>query len=156
MPVKPAIIPCLRYEDAPAAIDFLCRASGFERHAVDANAADPTRIDHAQLVREGQMIMLSSVADSDHTPAAPMTTAAKAGGNTQAPYLVLDDVDGHAARAQAEGADIFMQPADQDYGGRNYSARDLEGNVSIAKRWQLIPTTSATPTCSNEVARCWR
>ncbi len=66
MPVKPAIIPCLRYEDAPAAINFLCRAFGFERHAVYPNAADPTRIDHAQLVREGQMIMLSSVADSDH------------------------------------------------------------------------------------------
>lgn len=129
MPVRPAIIPCLRYEDAPAAIDFLCRAFGFEQHSVYPNAVDPTRIDHAQLVREGQMIMLSSVADSDHARDAPMTTVAKAGGNTQASYVVLDDVDGHAARAQAEGAEIFMQPADQDYGGRSYSARDPEGNV---------------------------
>jgi uncharacterized glyoxalase superfamily protein PhnB len=129
MPVKPAIIPCLRYEDAPAAIDFLCRAFGFEKHAVYPNAADPTRIDHAQLVRDGQMIMLSSVRDSDYARNAPMTTARKAGGNTQAPYVVLDDVDGHAARARAEGADIILEPADQDYGGRNYSARDPEGNV---------------------------
>lgn len=129
MPVRPAIIPCLQYVDALAAIDFLCRAFGFERHAVYPNAADPKRIDHAQLVREGQMIMVSSVADSDYARAAPMTTVAKAGGNTQAPYIVLDDVDGHAARARAEGADIFMEPADQDYGGRSYSARDPEGNV---------------------------
>ncbi len=129
MPVRPAIIPCLRHEDAPAAIDFLCRAFGFERHAVHSNAVDPMRIDHAQLVREGQMIMLSSIADSDHSRGAPMTTVAKAGGNTQAPYVVLNDVDGHATRARAEGAEIFMQPADQDYGGRSYAARDPEGNV---------------------------
>jgi uncharacterized glyoxalase superfamily protein PhnB len=129
MPVKPAIIPCLRYVDAPAAIDFLCRAFGFERYAVYPNDADPSRIEHAQLVREGQMIMLSSVADSDFSRDAPLTTAAKAGGNTQTIYVVLDDVDGHAARAQAEGADIFMQPADQDYGGRGYASRDPEGNV---------------------------
>jgi uncharacterized glyoxalase superfamily protein PhnB len=129
MPVKPAIIPCLRYEDAPAAIDFLCRAFGFEKHAVYPNAADPTRIDHAQLVRDGQMIMVSSVTDTEYARNAPMTTVAKARGNTQTIYVVLEDVDGHAARARAEGANIFMQPADQDYGGRNYSARDPEGNV---------------------------
>lgn len=129
MPIKPAIIPCLHYENAPAAIDFLCRAFGFERHAIYPSGDDPTRIDHAQLVREGQMIMLSSVADSDYVRAAPMTTVAKAGGNTQAPYVIVEDVDGHAKRARAVGADIFMQPADQDYGGRSYSARDPEGNV---------------------------
>ena len=28
------IIPCLRYRDAPAAIDWLCQAFGFEKHAV--------------------------------------------------------------------------------------------------------------------------
>jgi len=27
-------IPCLRYRDAPAAIDWLCRVLGFERHLV--------------------------------------------------------------------------------------------------------------------------
>jgi uncharacterized glyoxalase superfamily protein PhnB len=26
------LIPCLRYRDAPAAIDWLCRHFGFERH----------------------------------------------------------------------------------------------------------------------------
>ena len=28
------VIPALQYRDAPAAIDFLCRAFGFERNAV--------------------------------------------------------------------------------------------------------------------------
>ena len=129
MPIRPAIIPCLRYENASAAVDFLCRAFGFERHAVHASAADPARIHHAELVREGQMIMVSSTADTAYARAAPMTTVAKAGGNTQAPYVIVEDVDRHAARARAEGADIFMPPADQDYGGRHYAARDPEGNV---------------------------
>ena len=129
MPVKPAIIPTLRYRDAPAAIDFLCNAFGFERHAVYADPADASIIHHAQLVRDGSMIMLSSVRDSDYAARAPMVTVAEAGGNTQAPYIVLDDVDGHAARARAAGADIFMAPEDQDYGGRVYSCRDPEGHV---------------------------
>ena len=28
--MRPDIIPCLRYENAPRAIDFLCEAFGFE------------------------------------------------------------------------------------------------------------------------------
>ena len=131
MPVKPAIIPCLRYEDAPAAIDFLCRAFGFERHAVYADDKDPAVVQHAQLVDRGNMIMLSSVArsDTEWVEKSGMKTVAQAGGNTQAPYIVLDDVDAHAARACAAGAEIIAEPADQHYGGRVYSARDPEGHV---------------------------
>ena len=126
MPVKPAIIPSLRYRDAPAAIDFPCDAFGFTRHAVHADPADPSVIHHAQLVLDGNMIMLGSVRDSDYGSGAPMVTVAEAGGNTHALYVVLDDV---AARARAAGADIFMEPADQDYGGRSYACRDPEGHA---------------------------
>jgi uncharacterized glyoxalase superfamily protein PhnB len=129
MPVKPAIIPCLRYRDAQGAITFLCDAFGFERHAVFADDKDPSVVHHAQLVRNGCMIMLSSIQDSDYAAKAGMKTVAEAGGNTQAPYLVIDDVDAHADRARAAGAEIFFEPADQDYGGRVYSARDPEGNA---------------------------
>jgi len=131
MTVKPAIIPCLRYEDAPAAIDFLCRAFGFERHAVYADDKDPSIVQHAQLADRGNMIMLSSVgrSDSEFVEKSGMKTVAQAGGNTQSSYIVLDDVDGHAERARAAGAEIVAEPADQDYGGRVYSARDPEGYV---------------------------
>lgn len=127
MAVKPAIIPSLRYADAPAAIDFLCDAFGFTRHAVYADPEDASFIHHAQLVRDGNMIMLSSERDSPYAEAAKMLTPKQAGGNTQATYVVLDDVDGHADRARAAGAEIIMPPEDQDYGGRVYSARDPEG-----------------------------
>lgn len=126
---RPRIIPNLRYDDAPAAIDFLCAAFGFERHAVFANAVDPTLIDHAQLRFGEQLLMLASAVPSDWATAAPLRTAREAGGNTQTLYLVVDDVDGHADRARAAGADIFMAPKDQDYGGRGYGARDPEGNA---------------------------
>ena len=126
MTVRPSIIPCLRYEDAPAAIDFLCNAFGFKRHAV---FADGDIVHHAQLVREGCMVMLASMMPSPFSDAAPMVSVRKAGGNTQAPYITLDDVDAHAAQAKAAGADIFLEPKDQDFGGRTYSCRDPEGNV---------------------------
>ncbi len=129
MTVKPAIIPCLRYADAPAAIDFLCTAFGFERHAVYAGDKDPTVIHHAQLTDRGNMIMLASLGDSGWAEKAGLKTVAQAGGNTQTNYIVVDDVDGHAARALAAGAKIVSEPEDQDYGGRVYSARDPEGYV---------------------------
>jgi uncharacterized glyoxalase superfamily protein PhnB len=45
-------------------------------------------------------------------------------------YVVIDgDVDDHCARARAAGAEIVREPEDQDYGGRDYTARDPEGNV---------------------------
>ena len=129
MPVRPAIIPNLLYEDAPAAIDFLCKAFGFEKRAVFADDRDSRIIQHAQLVLDGNMIMLSTYGKSDYTALAGLKTVRLAGGNTQIPYIVIDDVDAHAARARAAGADIFMEPTVQDYGGSNYSARDPEGNV---------------------------
>ncbi|MET0654682.1 MAG: glyoxalase, partial [Pseudoxanthomonas sp.] len=51
------IIPCLRYQDAPAAIEWLCRAFGFQKHAVYADGAV---VHHAQLVFGNGMIMLGS------------------------------------------------------------------------------------------------
>lgn len=125
----PAIIPCLRYENAPEAIDFLCEAFGFERHAVFADPDDTQIIHHAQLVREGQMIMLSTAQKSESSQAAPMVSVTEASGNTQLAYVVVADVDAHAAQARAAGAVIYMEPRDQEYGGRGYGARDLEGNA---------------------------
>ena len=55
-----------------------------------------------------------------------MIQPTEAGAVTQAPYVIVDDVDAHCARARATGAEIVMEPADQDYGGRLYSCRDIE------------------------------
>ena len=57
------IVPARRYRDAPAAIEWLCRAFGFEKHLV-VPGPDGT-IAHAQLTRGNGMVMLGSVVDSE-------------------------------------------------------------------------------------------
>jgi uncharacterized glyoxalase superfamily protein PhnB len=52
-----------------------------------------------------------------------------AGGVTMSTYAIVDDVDAHYARAKAAGAVITREPVTQDYGGRDYTAKDPEGNV---------------------------
>ena len=52
-----------RYKDAPAAIEWLCKVFGFERHAV-YEGPDGT-IGHAELTLGGGMIMLGSGKDDE-------------------------------------------------------------------------------------------
>ena len=59
---KSTVIPGLRYRDAPAAIDWLVRVFGFEKHLVVPG--NNGSIEHAQLSLGGGMIMLGSVADT--------------------------------------------------------------------------------------------
>ncbi len=75
------------------------------------------------------MIMLSSQTASDYADEAGMISVEQAGGNTQAPYIVIDDVDAHAETARDAGAAVFREPRDEDYSGRVYSARDPEGYI---------------------------
>jgi uncharacterized glyoxalase superfamily protein PhnB len=42
---------------------------------------------------------------------------------------VVPDPDAHHARARAAGAEIVRALSELDYGSREYSARDLEGNL---------------------------
>ena len=120
------IIPCLRYRDAPAAIDWLCRAFGFERHAV---YADGDTVHHAQLVFGNGMVMLGS-ADTASEWGRRIAQPGDIGGlETQSPCVVVADVDAHYARAVAAGAELVQDIADQDYGGRGYSCRDPEGHL---------------------------
>jgi uncharacterized glyoxalase superfamily protein PhnB len=44
-------------------------------------------------------------------------------------YLVVDDPDPRFERAKSAGAEIVMEPADQDYGSRDFVVRDPEGNL---------------------------
>lgn len=120
------IIPGLRYRDAVAAIDWLCAAFGFERHQVVPG--EDGAIAHAQLVLGNGMVMLGSARDDElgqlqqplGAPDAPVSRSI---------YIIVSDVDAHHAAAAAAGAQIVMPPEDQDYGGRLYSCRDLEGNL---------------------------
>lgn len=123
------IIPCLRYEDAPRAIEFLCTAFGFVRQAVFADPDDPTIIHHAQLVWQDRMVMVSSALFTPHAAVAGSKTPTQAGGVTMDLYLVVADVDAHADQARAAGATIIAEPEDKPHGGRGYAVGDPEGHV---------------------------
>jgi len=124
------IIPGLRYRNAPAAIEWLCKAFAFEKHLV-IPGPDNT-IAHAQLTFGHSMIMLGS--GQAHDPdndvySRSMKYPDEAGGSTQSSYVIVADADAHYARAKAAGAVIILENKDQDYGGRGYTCRDFEGHV---------------------------
>ena len=120
------IVPALRYRDAAAAIDWLCRAFGFERHFVVPG--EGSTIEHAQLVCGDAMIMLGSHREDEFGRLIRLPE--QIGGRvTQAIYMIVEDPDTHQARAEAAGAEIVKPCADQDYGGRLYTARDCEGHI---------------------------
>jgi uncharacterized glyoxalase superfamily protein PhnB len=51
------------------------------------------------------------------------------GCETQSAYVIVGDCDAHYARAKAGGATILREIQDEDYGGRGYTCRDLEGHI---------------------------
>lgn len=120
------IIPSLRYRNAPAAIEWLCRAFGFEKHAV---YADGDTVHHAQLTYGPGMIMLGSVDDRSEWGQRIVQPDEIGGRETQTCSVVVSDADEHYAQARAAGAEIVVEIADQDYGGRAYTCRDLEGRL---------------------------
>jgi len=122
----PRISSSLYYEDPKAAIDWLCRAFGFEvRLLVETgNGA----VAHSELVYGEGLVM---VGDAKARPfyRSPRTV----GGNTQSMMVYVDDVDAHYARAREHGAQIFQEPKVSDYGDdywtdRTYGAADPEGH----------------------------
>ena len=111
------IIPTLRYDDAKAAIAFLERAFGFEPKEVHDNG-DGTVL-HAELVHGRGMVMIGSTGRGD-----PQFDTGRA-----SLYVIVADPDAVYERAKDAGAEIAREPQDMDYGSREFSARDPEGNV---------------------------
>jgi uncharacterized glyoxalase superfamily protein PhnB len=134
------VIPCLRYRDAPAAIEWLCQTFGFERQLVVPNP-DGT-IAHAQLSFGNGMIMLGSVLDTEFGRL--MKQPDEIGGaETQSAYVIVADADAVYARAKAAGAEMVLDIKDEDHGGRGFTCRDLEGhlwNLGTYDPWPVQPS----------------
>ena len=120
---KGNIIPGMRYRDAPEAIDWLCRAFGFSPHLVVPD--ERGGIAHAQLTRHRHNYAgFSATARGIRRPG---QNARRGGRQHAGPYIVIEDIDEHYLQAISAGAEIVYEIADQDYGGRLYTARDPEG-----------------------------
>ncbi|MFG2486606.1 MULTISPECIES: VOC family protein [Streptomyces] len=117
----PSICPTLVYRDAKAAIKLLTEAFGFSQVAV--YEGEDGSVMHAELTYGNGMVMLGSSGRGG------AFDKAMEGAGPSGVYVVVDDVDAHHRRAVEHGAEIVMEPTDQDYGSRDYMARDAEGNV---------------------------
>ncbi|MFJ8633174.1 VOC family protein [Streptomyces sp. NPDC093568] len=118
---RPSIYPTLQYADAKAAIKQLTEAFGFRELAV--YETEDGKVAHAELALGNGAVMLGSTGTGS-----TYDKLMKDAGPTGV-YVVVDDVDAHHRRAVEHGAEILMAPTDQDYGSRDYMARDREGNV---------------------------
>lgn len=123
------IYPGLTYDDAPAAIEWLCRAFGFTKRLV-VPGPDGT-VMHAELsVTNGDagagpgVVMLGSA-----RPEEGRVSPRELAGVHQALSVRVDDPDAHYERAKEAGAEIVREIRDEDYGSRGYMARDLEGHL---------------------------
>ena len=114
------VIPYLVYKDAPAAIEFLCKAFGFtERFRMPISDG---KIGHAEIAYQDNVVMLATAVE-EMGLASPLDLPA-------VHALVLcyvDDVDAHYERAKAAGATIQGEPEDKR-GDRSYRAVDPEGH----------------------------
>jgi uncharacterized glyoxalase superfamily protein PhnB len=120
------IMPAMRYADAPAAIDWLCRTFGFEKYVV--YPGEDGLIAHAELTFGNGMIMLGSARDDDYGKL--VTTPGQVGGRTtQSVYIVASDIEALYSRVKAAGADIIRSLETTTYGSRDFSCRDPEGHL---------------------------
>jgi uncharacterized glyoxalase superfamily protein PhnB len=110
------------YADARTAIEWLCNAFGFEKHAVVDG--EDGRISHAELTLGGDaIVMLGSIQNDTLGLRVPSEIGALTGGI----YAAVDDLEAYCRRTREAGAQIVQELADDGFGGR-YSARDPEGH----------------------------
>ncbi len=133
----PRLSASVYYDDPHAAIDWLCKAFGFEvRLKVEG---DDGTIHHSELVFGEALVMVGGTGAGDHHSTDTWRGIAASprslnGANTGALCLFVDDADAHAARAKSAGAVLVREPTTSDYGDdywsdRSYGATDPEGHL---------------------------
>jgi uncharacterized glyoxalase superfamily protein PhnB len=125
----PRIAVAIFYEDPAAAIDWLCRAFGFQvRLKVEGEGGS---IVHSELEYGEGVVMVAGVsAERRH-----QSPRAFGGANTQNLMIYVDDLDAHLARAKEAGARITMEPKVSDYGEEYWSDRSYQAEDPDGHRW---------------------
>jgi uncharacterized glyoxalase superfamily protein PhnB len=116
-----SLIPILVYEDIEAAHDYLVASFGFTSGGLhrDGDGA----VVHGE-VRAGDCAIWLHRVTPEHRMASPEGASASHGGLE----VIVPDVDAHFEHARSSGAHIDYEPTDQEYGLREYGARDPEGH----------------------------
>ena len=131
------LVPFLGYEDAAAAIDWLCAAFGAVEESGSRQTGQDGTIGHAELDIEGSTIFLSTPAGytGSRTHRESCEIERRMHDNPwviDGLFVEVADVEAHHARAAAAGATILREPEEPGVGYRIYTAEDLEGH-----RWMF-------------------
>lgn len=127
----PAVWPALRYKDARAAITFLVHGLGFVEQLV-VPPGGGRDVPHAELLWPlGGGVMLGSAGAGDEFDATGAVSV----------YLVSDDPDGVLERAVAAGAEVVRPIRDEEYGSREFTVRDPEGNLWSVGTYRGTPAS---------------
>jgi len=110
----------LTYTDAPAAIEFLIRAFGFQLRL--EVPGEEGKVQHSELSLGDAVVFVSSPKPEQGRMAPAETVPCSV-------CLAIEDPDAHHARAVAAGAQIVHPLKDEDYGSRGYMARDPGGHI---------------------------
>ena len=109
------MIPVLVYPDVRAAAEWITRAFGF-RERLRIGEGHRSQLSYG----DGAVIL----ADTSYGREAPSTT-----DHTHSVIVRVDDALGHCSVARAAGAAILAEPADLQFGERQYQARDPWGHL---------------------------
>jgi uncharacterized glyoxalase superfamily protein PhnB len=132
----PRLSASVYYDDPRAAIEWLCKAFGFEKRMVVEG--DDGTIVHSELTFGEGLVMIGGAGAHGGKPeewrslcSSPKSIGGK---TTGALAFFVDDCDAHHADAVANGATIVREPTTNDYGDdywtdRSYGARDPEGHL---------------------------
>ena len=129
----PRMSASVTYRDAAKAIDFLCKAFGFEvQLRVDGEAG---KVEHSELVL-GEGLITTGDVDRGRPWRRPPKEVD--GVNTTQLCFYVDDVDAHCERARAAGATILAEPKTTDYGDDYWADRSYEASDAEGHRWWFM------------------
>ncbi|MDF3070756.1 MAG: Glyoxalase family protein [Polyangiaceae bacterium] len=122
----------VHYRDAHSAIDWLCRAFGFEVQL--KVEGDGGVIVHSELKFGEALVMVGGEGGKEPWQSMQRSPQAVGGAVTMSACLFVDDVDAHYARAVAAGGKVTREPVTSDYGeeywtDRSYGVLDPEGHL---------------------------
>jgi uncharacterized glyoxalase superfamily protein PhnB len=126
----PTIFPIIRFNDSDAGLAWLKDTLGFEEHGVFRG--EDGAVQHGELRHGEAWVMIGTEPEGGDTqPTSSAGTGDRFGahGGTGFYYLAVDDAAAAFDRAKSAGADLGSELESRDYGGREFSLRDHEGNI---------------------------
>lgn len=126
----PRLYPTLRCRDAAALIRWLAEVIGFRERVIYRDGGGV--IHHAELAFGSSILMLGQNRDDAYGK----LVGSPDGRRTDSLYLAVEDPDALHDRIAAAGGMIVTALHDTDYGSRDFTCRDPEGNLwSFGTYW---------------------